>query len=397
METTAAFTGLTCLDCGDSFDAATATHRCPTCTGILDPAYDLDAVSLTRAGLDARDGAGTWRYEELLPFPRSVGVSAEEGATPLVECPSLAEAFDVGQLYIKDEGRNPTGTFKDRGHALAVTAALAHDATDIALPTAGNAGQAAAAYAAQAGLTAHVFVPSRTGFTQKAMTNVHGADMTVVEGRIADAAAAYEDAMTDHEDWYSTKTFVTPYRHEGKKPMLYEIVEQLDWTPPDAIVYPTGGGVGLVGMYKGATEFRELDLIDELPPLYAAQSEGCAPIVEAHEAGATSHDPWRHPDTICGGIEIPDPGASEQILEAIRETDGSAVATSDEAILDAVVQTARAEGLEPGATAGAALSGVRALRDRGDLGAEDTVVVLGTGAGNKDADVLRSHLMAHGE
>ncbi|MFB6104293.1 MAG: threonine synthase [Halobacteriaceae archaeon] len=397
METTPAFAGVRCVDCASTFDGVTATHRCPSCGGILNPHYDLEEVSLTRAGIDARDQAGLWRYEELLPFPESAGISLAEGQTPLVDCPTLAESLGVERVLIKDEGRNPTGTFKDRGQALAVTAAREHDATDIALATAGNAGQAGAAYAARAGLDAHVFVPSRAGFTQKAMTNVHGADMTVVEGRIGDAVAAYEDAIADNPSWYSTQTFVTPYRHEGKKTMLYEIVEQLGWTVPDAIVYPTGGGVGLVGMHKGATEFQSLGLIDDRPPLYAAQSEGCAPIVDAVEAGRGRHEPWATPDTICGGIEIPDPGASPLILDAIRESGGGAVATSDEAILDAAVQAARHTGLELGGAAGAALSGASALAARGDLGQDDTVVVLATGAGNKDADVLRSHLMAQGE
>jgi len=397
METTAAFTGVRCVDCATCFDPVDASHRCAACGGILNPEYDLDTVDLTRAGLDARDPGGLWRYAELMPFPDRVGVSLQEGQTPLVDCPALADAVGVDRLLVKDEGRNPTGTFKDRGQALAMTAAREHGATDVALATAGNAGQAAAAYAARADLDAHVFVPSRAGFTQKAMTNVHGADMTVVEGRIGDAVAAYEDAMADNDGWYSTQTFVTPYRHEGKKTMLYEIVEQLGWTVPDAIVYPTGGGVGLVGMHKGATEFQSLGLIEDRPPLYAAQSEGCAPIVDAVDAGRDHHEPWASPDTICGGIEIPDPGASPLILEALRESGGGAVATSDTAILDAAVEAARSTGLELGGTAGAALSGAFALADRGDLGPGDTVVILATGAGNKDADVLRSHLMAHGE
>jgi threonine synthase len=161
-------------------------------------------------------------------------------------------------------------------------------------------------------------------------------------------------------------------------------------------VYPTGGGVGLVGMHKGATELRELGLVDERPAMYAAQAEGCAPIVRALEEGAERHEPWAEPDTICGGIEIPDPGASPLILEAVRESGGGAVATTDEEILDAAIEVAQVEGLEVGATCAAAASGAAALADRGDLGPDDTVVLLNTGAGNKDADVLRSHLMGRG-
>jgi threonine synthase len=396
METTDAFVGLTCVDCGETFDAAETTHRCPDCDGILDPEYDYDEIDLTREELESRPFESMWRYEELLPFPRSAAVSMDEGATQLVECPNLAEELGVGRILFKDEGQNPTGTFKDRGQTAAITAAAQHGATDVALNSAGNAGQAASAYAARAGLDSHVFLPSRAGFTNKAMVNVHGGDMTIVEGRIGDAGGAYADAMEDHDDWYSVKTFVTPYRHEGKKTMLYEIVEQNDWEVPDAIVYPTGGGVGLVGMHKGAKELRDLGLIDEVPSMYAAQSSGCAPIVEAWEGGEEVHEVWETPDTICGGIEIPDPGASPLILDALEESDGGAVATSDEDILDSAIAVAQHEGLEMGATCAAAASGAWELARRGEFGEDDTVVLLNTGAGNKDDDVLRSHLMSKG-
>jgi len=228
------------------------------------------------------------------------------------------------------------------------------------------------------------------------MVNVHGGDLTVVEGRIGDAGAAFEDALAEHDDWYPVQTFVTPYRHEGKKTMVYEIVEQEGWDVPDAVVYPTGGGVGLLGMHKGATELRELGLIDDVPAMYAAQSEGCAPIVDAIDRGLDRHDPVEHPDTVCGGIEIPDPGASPLILDAVRESGGGAVATSDDEILHAAARVAQREGLEMGATCAAAASGAWALADRGEFDEDDTVVLLNTGAGNKDADVLRSHLMGQG-
>ena len=396
MQTTPAFTGLSCLDCEESFDAESATHRCPDCGGILDPTYEYDAIEVTRESLAARPFDSMWRYEELLPFPRDVAVTMDEGATPLVECPTLATELGVERVLVKDEGRNPTGTFKDRGQTVAATAAVAHGATDVALPSAGNAGQSAAAYAARAGLASHVFLPSRASFTAKAMVNVHGGDMTVVGGRIGDAGAAYADAMDDHDDWYSVATFVTPYRHEGKKTMYLEIAEQLDWEVPDAIVYPTGGGVGLVGVHKAAVECRTLGLTDDLPRLYAAQATGCAPIVAALERGIDRHEPWETPDTICGGIEIPDPGASPHILKAIRESDGGAVATDDEAILESGVAVAQSEGLEVGATASAAASGAWELAEQGAFDPDDTVVLLSTGGANKDADVLRSHLMGQG-
>ncbi|CQH51829.1 threonine synthase [Halobacterium hubeiense] len=396
METTPAFEGLRCVDCEETFDAAEATHRCPDCGGILDPTYDYDSLDVTRETFESRRFDSMWRYEELLPFSRDAAVSMGEGATALVECPTLADEMGVGEVYVKDEGRNPTGTFKDRGQTVAVTAAAQHGASDVALASAGNAGQSAAAYAGRAGIDSHVFLPSRSGFANKAMVNVHGGDMTIVEGRIGDAGAAFDDAMDEHDDWYSVKTFETPYRHEGKKTMYYETAEQLDWETPDHVVYPTGGGVGLVGMHKAAKELRDLGLTDDLPAMYAAQAEGCAPIVRAFQEGRDVHEPWDTPDTICGGIEIPDPGASPLVLEALRESDGGAVATSDEAILDAATQVAAHEGLEMGATCAAAASGASALAEDGAFGEDDTVVILNTGTANKDADVLRSHLMSKG-
>ncbi|WP_122090826.1 threonine synthase [Halalkalicoccus subterraneus] len=397
METTAAFLGLDCIDCGQRFDAD--TQRCPDCGGILDPTYDYDTIDLTHKNLAERPFDSMWRYEELLPFPRETAITMDEGATPLVECEKLAEEMGVGRVLLKDEGRNPTGSFKDRGQTVAMTAAAQEDASDIALASAGNAGQAAAAYAGRADIDSHVFLPSRAGFTNKAMVNVHGGDMTVVGGRIGDAGAAYADAMADEgeeDGWHSVQTFVTPYRHEGKKTMAYEIVEQLDWEAPDAIVYPTGGGVGLVGMHKAATELRDLGLIDDLPAMYAAQSTGCAPIVEAFEEGKERHEPIEHPDTICGGIEIPDPGASPWILECLRKSGGGAVATPDEEILESAIAVAKGEGLEMGATCAAAASGAWKLADDGEFDADDTVVLLNTATSNKDSDVLRSHLMGKG-
>jgi threonine synthase len=394
METTAAFAGLGCLDCGETHTAQAATHRCPACGGILDAQYDLESVGLAHEDLAQRPFESMWRYHELLPFSPASAVTMAEGATPLVDCPSLAKDLDVERVTIKDEGRNPTGTFKDRGQTVAVTAALSHGASGIALASAGNAGQSAAAYAARAGLDAHVFLPKRAGFIQKAMVEVHGGDLTVVGGGITEAGVAFETASESNPDWYPTATFVTPYRHEGKKTMGYEILEQLEFEVPDAIVYPTGGGVGLVGVHKAAREFKELGLVEDLPPLYAVQSTGCAPIVEAWESGDPNHQAWSEPDSICAGIEIPDPGASPLILEALEESDGGAVAVPDEQILAAAIDVARQEGVEVGGTPAAAAAGAKALADRGEFDAADSVVLLSTGAGIKDADLLRSHAAA---
>jgi threonine synthase len=395
METSDAFAGLECLDCGDRFDAAETTHRCPECEGYLDPAYDYDAVDLDRSTLADRPFESQWRYRELLPFALSAAVTADEGATPLVECPALAKELGVDRLLIKDDSRNPTGALADRGQSVALTAAREHGAEDVALPTTGDGGQSAAAYAARAGLDSHVFAPSRTPFTNKAMINVHSGDMTIVGGRVDDAIGAYEDAVAD-EDWYSLSWFETPYRREGVKTALYELVEQLEWQVPDAVVAPTGTGVATAGLHKGATELRELGLIENCPSLYAAQAAGCAPIVDAWEAGEDDHDPIEYPDTICGGIEIPDPPGSPLVLDALAETGGGAVANQDPDILDSAVSVAANEGLEVTPSAAAAVSGAWSLSRDGAFDETDTVVVLNTGAGSKNDDVLRSHLMGQG-
>jgi threonine synthase len=338
-----------------------------------------------------------WRYEELLPFSKEAAVSLIEGATALVECPRLAGQMGVSKVLLKDEGRNPTGTFKDRGQTVAMTAALQHGAADIALASAGNAGQAGAAYAARAGINAHVFLPERAGFTQKGQTEVHGGHLGIAnqidrDSQIGDAGEAYSTAIEKHSEWYSTKTFVTPYRHEGKKTMTLEILEQCDWEVPDGIVYPTGGGVGLIGMHKAAKECIDLGWTDELPSMYAAQSSGCAPIVDAFNRKADRHKPWEDIQTVCSGIAIPDPEASSWILDVITESNGGAVATPDEVILDSAIEIAQKEGLEVGATCAAAVSGAFELAEQGEFDSSDTIVILNTGAGNKDIDILRSHL-----
>ncbi len=396
MDYNPALNGLECFACNERFDPKSTFHYCPTCGGVLNPVYDFDEIPVTYRDFETQRFDTMWRYDDLLPFSRDDAVTLDEGATSLVSCPTLAAELGVENVYIKDEGRNPTGSFKDRGQTLAMTAAVAHGATDIVLGSAGNAGQSAAAYAARAGIDSHVFLPERAGFIKKAMVNVHGGDLTVHSGRYADTGGIVEEASQEHPDWYSTQAFETPYRHEGKKTMVYEIIEQLDWQVPDRIIYPTGGGVGLIGIHKGAKEFRELGLTTELPSLYAAQSTGCAPIVSAWENGLDEHELWEQPDTICGGIEIPDPGMSRYMLDALDESGGGAVATSDSAILDSANTVAREEGIEMAATAAAAASGAWELAQSGEFDASDTVVIMNTATANKTADVLRSHLMSQG-
>ncbi|RQG97795.1 threonine synthase [Natrarchaeobius chitinivorans] len=395
METTDAFLGLECVDCGANVDAD-RIGRCPDCDGLLEATYDYDAIDLDRAALESRPLDSMWRYEDLLPVAREAAVTMDEGATPLVECPALAAELGVGRLLIKDEGRNPTGTIRDRGQSMAVTAVVESGGTDVALASTGNGGQSAAAYAGRAGLESHVYLPARSGFSNKAMVNVHGGDMNVVGGRYDDAVDAFEEGIAEHDDWEPLQTFVTPYRHEGEKTTTYEILEQLEWAVPDAIVYPTGSGTGLVGGSRAVTELQTLGLVDERPSLYAAQADGCAPIVDAFESGADDTEPVETPDTICGGIEVPDPIAGSRVLEAIRKTDGGAVAAGDQDVLEAAVTVAKHEGLEMTPSAGAAAAGAWELAERGEFDGDETVVLVNAATGSKEADVLRSYLMSQG-
>jgi len=391
METTAAFAGLRCTDCGTTHDADT-THRCPDCGGHLDATYDDLTVDTDALDVDGREGLAG--FADVLPVPADALVTAGEAGTPLLSCPGLADELGVETVYVKDEGASTTGAAFDRGMALAVTAAREHGATDVALPSMGNGGQAAAAYAARAGLDSHSFVPSRTPFVNKAMVNVHGGDMSVVGGRFADAAEAFAEAMAD-EEWYSVAPFASPYRHEGLKTLAYEIAGQLDWTAPDAVVHPTGHGTGVVGLQKGYEELAEAGAIDAQPSLHAAQAGGCAPYATAWAEGDAEPSAVDHPDTIVGPLEIPDPAGGSWVIDALEATDGAAVGTPDQDILEGATSLAEA-GVTMGASGGAAYSGALTLADQGAFDADDTVVLVNPTTGNKEADILRSHLMSKG-
>lgn len=392
----AAYHSVSCPRCGWTDEPSLDPSPCPECEAMVEPQLDLDAVDLTRDAIEDRPFTDMWRYAELLPIAADAAVTMGEGATPLVECPALADELDIASFALKLEGHNPTGTFKDRGATLSISAARALGAEAVALASAGNAGHAAAAYAARAGLDAHVFLPARSSFTTKALVNVHGGDLSVVEGRLGDAGRAYAAAIEEHPSWHPVATDHTPFRREGKKTMYYEVAEQREWISPDHVVYPTGGGVGLLGMRKAADELLELGWTESIPAFHAAQSTGCAPLVEAFEAGADDVTPVERPDTICGGIEVNAPGAGVEMLDLLRATGGHAVATDDDAILDAALAVAELDGLAIAPTAAAAVSGTAALVEDGVIGQDDDVVVIATGTGLKEPDVLRSQLMRHG-
>jgi len=389
-----AFEGFRCTDCGATTDNEGA-RRCPECSGSLDARYDLDGVELPAETLAGRSGG--WKHRELLPFvPDGMG----EGETPLIGAPRLAEELGVGRVLIKNEAHNPTGSITDRGLALVAEAATRADADTLALPTTGDGGQSAAAYAARAGLLSRSFVPSRATFMAKAMINVHGGDMRVVEGRFDDARAVYEEEResmpaADEETWFPAAPFDSPFRHEGTKPIYYEIAEALGWTAPDAVVVPVGHGATIAGIGKGAREFEAAGVVDDTPALYAAQPDGCAPVVDALESGADP-EPWEFPDTVVGSLEIPDPAGGLAAAEAVRASGGSGVAVDDQKLLDSAATVAQHEGLEISVACGAAAAGAWELAESGAFGPDDTVVLVNTATGNKDADIIRSRLMSQG-
>jgi threonine synthase len=388
MTTNSAVTHLECRECGETYDLDLTAYPCAACGGILDPQYDLDAVAVERTDWEARSGS-LWKYRELLPVrDRDAVVSMGEGDTPLVDCPTLADRLGVGRLLVKDEGQNPTNTFKDRGQTVAISAAVERGAETVALPSAGNAGQSASAYAARAGLGCHVFLNHQAGEVKKDLVRAHGADLHLVDGKITDAGAAFGEAREEH-GWHSVATFQTPFRHEGKKTMGYETFEALDWTTPDEIVYPTGGGVGLIGIWKAYRELTALGWLEGAAPrLTVAQSEGSAPVVEAIRERRTVHEPWESPDSIARGVEIPDPGASPWMLEAVSESGGAGVAVSDADAIDAALEMARSDGVEMCVTSAIAMAGAVRRADEGAYGPDETLVVINTGAGCKTAATL---------
>jgi threonine synthase len=382
-------THIECRDCGTTFDLDLTEYPCPECGGILDPQYDYDAVGVTRADWAARSGS-MWQYRELLPIrDGDAVVSLGEGATPLVECPQTAAELGVERLLLKDEGQNPTNTFKDRGQSAAISAAAERGIESVGLPSAGNAGQSASAYAARAGMECYVFLNHQAGDLKKDLVRAHGADLRLVEGKIGDAGAAFADAR-EREGFYSVATFQTPFRHEGKKTMGYEIFEDLGWATPDEIVYPTGGGVGLIGIWKAYRELTGLDWLDGAAPpaLTVAQTEGAAPVVRAIREGRDRHEPWEAPESIARGVEIPDPGASPWMLEAVRESGGAGVAVSDDDAVDAALSMARRDGVEMCVTSAVALAGAMRRAEEGAYDGDETVVVVNTGAGCKSASQL---------
>jgi threonine synthase len=353
--------------------------------------YDLAAVAraLARDEL-ARRSATLWRYRELLPVEADDNiVSLGEDTTPLVACPRLARELGLERLWIKDESRLPTGSFKARGLCLAVSRAKELGARRVAIPSAGNAGGALAAYAARAGLEAFVFMPSDTPLANRGEAALFGARTFLVDGLITDCAALVQ-AGTARMGWFDLSTLKEPYRLEGKKTMGFELAEQLGWELPDAILYPTGGGTGLVGMDKAFAELEELGwLADERRPrFYSVQSDGCAPLVRAFERGQRFAEPFPAPHTVASGLRVPRAVADFLVLDAVRRSGGACVAAREQELLAWMRRASALEGLGLCPETAACVAALGELVRRGAIRPDERVVVFNTGAAQKYVECL---------
>ncbi len=323
-----------------------------------------------------------WRYREWLPLTAGEGpVTLGEGGTPLLHAARLAARYGFERLWIKEEGINPTGSFKARGLAAAVTRAVLAGARRFVVPTAGNAGVALAAYATRAGVQARVYAPRATPQTILAQIRAFGGDLALLDGHIGDCGKAAR-AFAAETGAVDVSTLREPYRIEGKKTLGLELAEQLGWTLPDAIVYPTGGGTGLIGMWKAFQELRMSAWIEGgLPRMYSVQATGCAPVIAAFESGADRCTPWPDPRTVAAGLRVPGPLGDRLMLRALRDSGGGAVAVTDEALTAAARDLQTVEGVDAAPEGGAALAGAAELLRRGLIQAGERVVVFNTGAG----------------
>jgi threonine synthase len=387
------FTHLECsVPCGAGpFDARQRHHLC-TCGMPLLARYDLAAArsAWSRESLAARE-PNMWRYRELMPlFDGESPVSLGEGWTPLAAAPRLGNALGLTRLFIKDESLNPTNSFKARGLSAAVTRASHLGAKTLSIPTAGNAGNAMAAYAAKAGIAARVYMPKDVKLPFVRECELYGAHVTLVDGLITDAGRqAAEDGKAG--GWYDVSTLKEPYRIEGKKTMGYELAEQFGWTLPDWIIYPTGGGTGMVGMWKAFAEMEALGWLPaggKRPRMVTVQAEGCAPIVRAFEQGTEKAEPWENAHTAADGLRVPRAIGDFLVLRAVRESGGTGVSVSDADMIAAMRQTGALEGISAAPEGGAAVHALKVLIQRGLVQPDDTVVVFNTGGALKYLDVL---------
>ena len=383
-----------CTRCGEHLSADLPRNVCPKDGGVLFVRYDLASLKgkLRPENLSGRV-ASMWRYAEVLPeLPAGEKpVTLGEGFTPML--PSR----EYPNVYVKDEGLNPTGSFKARGMSAAVTMAKHYGLRNLAAPSAGNAGGALAAYAAAADIEAHIFMPKDVPLANRMECDYYGANVTLVDGLISDCARMVaeridKEGWTKNEDgWFDVSTLKEPFRVEGKKTMGYEVAEQLGWKLPHGIIYPTGGGVGMIGMWKAFDEMEELGWIgSDRPKMITVQAAGCAPIVKAWEAGKSTSEMWSGAATFAAGLRVPKAYGDYLILDILKKSQGAAVAATDEEILAATGHWASIEGLFAAPEGAASLVAYQKLRASGFFRAEDTVVLFNTGSAYKYLDVIEA-------
>lgn len=383
-------THLECTLCGKTYSHRAPMRLCPDDQKPLFARYDLAAAAktLTRDSLPYR-APNMWRYEEVMPVERPESViTLGEGYTPLMRATRLGEALGMDSLYIKDEGLNPTGSFKARGLSAAVSMAHQLGQMKLTMPSAGNAAGAMAAYAAKAGMEAHVFMPEDAPQANQIECVAYGAHLNLVKGFITDAGKLSAEAAERH-GLFDVSTLREPYRVEGKKTMGYEIVEQFGFAVPDVIVYPTGGGTGIVGIWKALDEMEALGWIGkERPRMICVQAEGCAPIVTAFKNGQEFAVPFPDPHTLAAGMRVPAAVGDFLVLRAVRQSGGTAVTVTDQEMVDAVRRMAKLEGIFAAPEGGATLSALEQLLGSGEVRRGERVVLLNTGSALKYLDVL---------
>ena len=382
---------LECTQCGKTYPHDELSKISPCCNKVLFARYNLAQLKADKTREDWIDRpSNMWRFAELMPVVNPDNIlTLGEGGTPLLEANQLGSKLGMSKLLIKEEGLNPTGTFKARGISAAVSKAYELGVTGFTMPSAGNAAGAAAAYGARAGLPVKVFMPQDAPPANKKESFMAGSELNLVDGLISDAGRIAV-TVAEEQNLFDLSTLKEPYRAEGKKTMGLEIAMQLGWKMPDTIIYPTGGGTGIIGMYKGFQELLELGWVSGTPPKFiAVQASGCQPIVKAFNEGKDSAEPWPNATTIADGLRVPGPFADYLILQAIRETGGTALAVEDADMVDAMYELATEEGIIACPEGAATLVGLKELLETGFIGRDETVVLLNTGSGYKYLDLIK--------
>ena len=384
-------THLECSQCTKQYDAGKVHNLCE-CGGPLLVRYDLKKARESWSRDWIPNGPSSmWRYAPVLPVSKPAAItSLGEGMTPLIHTKRLGARLGAGDLWVKDEGINPTGSFKARGLSCAISMCVELGITKVAIPSAGNAAGAMAAYAAAAGIEAHIFMPRDVPQSNFIECCAAGAKVTLVDGLISDCGKMVA-ARKDAEGWFDVSTLKEPYRIEGKKTMGYEVAEQFRWTLPDAIFYPAGGGVGMIGMWKAFAEMEELGWItSKRPKMIAVQADGCAPIVKAWNEGKERSEFFEHAETVASGLRVPKALGDFLVLRAAKESGGTCIAVSDEEMIDAGVELATDEGIFAAPEGGACVAALKKLLANGFLKPDERIVIYNTGSGLKYLEAYSS-------